>query len=395
MKKINRAILVVTLLAAFLCSAAAPALAAETFDFQAVISEFQPNYFNDNTLTVGQTHQALGAIWADSGTCYTSNADVVTIADDGTVTAVGEGTCYVAVVASTGMYEVSRYTVTAAVTQPAIPTQATKPVQATQAAPQPAPQPVTKATGKVTISENLQEKLDDMADKEGMQEQYDKTRKKVSGFFLFFVPFFALVLVLVVYVWITTAHLHKTSVRTRVLPARCRTGNTITKGEPPRTACPKCGTPYGESNFCPKCGTGKIAKSVFQFPIDRSISVQKFETQLNQWLAENPYIYDCKLSLETKQKLYHLFVHNKFVVKKAVLTFSVADKPVAQQYGFAFAYQFRMFGPFGYSHEKLVAKWEKNNPGARVVNTQGGHIEHIGSQSGISAEYYGYIFYQK
>ena len=373
--------------------AAVTALADTNFDFQTAIAEFQPDYFNDNALTVGQTHQAIGAVWATSGTCYTSNPAVATIADDGIVTAVGEGTCYVAVVASTGMYQVSRYTVTAAATpntQPATPSQATKPIQATQAAPKPA----TKATVKVTIPQKVQEKLEDMAD-DDFQERFDKTTKRVSGFFLFFIPFFAFVLALAIYIWITTAHLHKTSIRTRILPKRCCTGNTITKGAPPRTACPKCGAPYGESNFCAKCGTSKFVKSTFQFPINRSITVQNFETQLNQWLAENPYIYDCRLSLETKQKLYHPFVQNKFVIKKAILTFSVADKPVPRQYGFAFAYQFRMFGTFGFSHEKLIAKWEKNNPAVRIVNTQGGHIEHVGSQTGFTAEFYGYIFYEQ
>lgn len=384
MKKIYRMILAIALLSALMLSAAAPALAAENFDFQAAISEFQPDAFNDNTLTIGQTHRPVGAVWAASGTCYLSNDAVLTIDAQGNVTAVGEGTCYVAIVATTGMYAVSRYTVTAAAAenpQPVIPTQATKVTL-----------PV-KVPGKVTIPEKLQQGLD--VDDDEIEEQFEKTTKRVSGFFAFFVPFFVLVLALVIYVWITTAHLHKTSVRARILPARCCTGNTITKGLPPRTTCPKCGIQYGESNFCPQCGTSKFVKTTFQFPINRSITAQKFETQLNQWLAENPYIYDCTLRLETKQKLYYPFVQNKFVIKKATLTFSVADRPVAQQYGFAFAYQFRMFGTLGYNHDKLIAKWQKNNPDAKVVCTQGGHIEHIGSQSGWYAEYYGYIFYQK
>jgi hypothetical protein len=377
-------ILAIALLSALLLSAAAPALAAENFDFQAAISEFQPDAFNDNTLTIGQTHRPMGAVWAAGGTCYLSNDAVLTIDAQGNVTAVGEGTCYVAIVATTGMYAVSRYTVTAAAAenpQPVIPTQATKVTL-----------PV-KVPGKVTIPEKLQQGLD--VDDDEIEEQFEKTTKRVSGFFAFFVPFFVLVLALVIYVMITTAHLHRTSIRPRTLPARCRTGNTITKGAAPRTACPKCGEPYGESNFCPKCGSSKFVKTTFQFPIHRSITAQKFETQLNQWLAENPYIYDCKLSLDTKQRLFHSFVQNKFMIKKATLTFSVSDKPVAHQYGFAFVYHYHLFGTLGYNHDKLIAKWEKNNPTAQVISSQGGHIEHMGSQSGWYAEYYGYIFYQK
>ena len=388
MKKILRVFLAVALLSAFLLSAAAPALAAEEFDFQAAIMEFQPSPFSDITLSIGQTHQPMGAVWAKSGTCYISNAAVVTVAEDGTVTAVGAGECYVAIVASTGMYAISRYTVEADAvqnTQPATPTQTTQPVV------QPAPQPATKAPAKVPTLDQDDFDIDD----DDFEEEFKKTQKKINGFFVFFVPFFVLVLALVIYVMITTAHLHRTSIRPRILPARCRTGNTITKGMAPRTACPKCGTQYGEDNFCPKCGTSKFVKTTVQFPVGKGITAQKFEKQINQWLAENPYIYDCNLSLDTKQRLFHSFVQNKFMIKKATLTFSVSDKPVAQQYGFAFVYHYHLFGTLGYNHEKLVAKWEKNNPAAQVVSSQGGHIEHMGSEGGWYAEYYGYIFYQK
>lgn len=231
MKKIYRIILAIALLSALLLSAAAPALAAENFDFQAAISEFQPDAFNDKTLTIGQTHQPMGAVWAASGTCYLSNDAVLTIDAQGNVTAVGEGTCYVAIVATTGMYAVSRYTVTAAAAENPQPI----PPQATQATKVTLP---VKVPGKVTIPEKLQQGLD--VDDDEIEEQFEKTTKRVGGFFAFFVPFFVLVLALVIYVWITTAHLHKTSIRPRILPARCCTGNTITKGLPPRTTCPKC-----------------------------------------------------------------------------------------------------------------------------------------------------------
>jgi len=438
MKKLCRIFLATALLMALLASAAVPALADNDFNFHAAIDAWLPNAFNDRTLTVGQTHTPTAAVWAADGTCYTSDPAVVAIDAQGTVTAVGEGRAYIAIVSSTGMYEVIRYTVSASVsTEPTSPgptlpiypvqtTPGTSPTQAPTDAPdetaaptaqnrptlptvatqntvtQPTKAP-TKAT-KPTYNSYWGSNDDDFDDFDDFDfddfdddfgENVSRIRRTHRIFNCIFWPFFFLILFLVIFIWISTFRLSRTSMRTRILPMRCRTANTVTKPLPPRTVCPKCGRPFGESNFCPECGVSKFVQNTFVFPIDGKITAQKFETQFNQWLAENPYIYNCKLSLDTHQSLFRPFVQHKFFIKKAVLTFSVSDKPVAHQYAFAFAYKFRLFGPIGYNEDKLVAKWQANNPGTTVLASKGGRIQHWDSNGGFYAQYYGYIFYQK
>ena len=135
------------------------------------------------------------------------------------------------------------------------------------------------------------------------------------------------------------------------------------------------------------------ASNRYEFPIRGSMTVQKFEKQFNQWLAENPYITDCHLQLETKQRLIIPFVACKFVVKHAEITYRVSDTK-QPQHGFAFLYKFRPLGSLGYSGEKLTAQWKKNNPDCRIVNTHGGHIQHFG-RTGFFAQYYNYMFFKK
>ena len=88
---------------------------AAGFDFDSAIAEFEPNAFNSSALKVGATDKPQAYIWLQNGgNIYTSDESVVTVAADGTVTAVGEGTAYVAIVAATGMSDLYRYDVTEA-----------------------------------------------------------------------------------------------------------------------------------------------------------------------------------------------------------------------------------------------------------------------------------------
>ena len=88
---------------------------AAGFDFDSAIAEFEPNAFNSSALKVGATDKPQAYIWLQNGgNIYTSDEAVVTVAADGTVTAVGEGTAYVAIVAATGMSDLYRYDVTEA-----------------------------------------------------------------------------------------------------------------------------------------------------------------------------------------------------------------------------------------------------------------------------------------
>lgn len=109
MKKLAAVVVAIILLLSFSVS-----VMAKGFDLDAAIADFQEDAFNTASLKVGGTDKPQAYIWAENGgRCYTSDNSVVTVAADGTVTAVGKGTAYVAIVAPTGMYQIYRYDVTA------------------------------------------------------------------------------------------------------------------------------------------------------------------------------------------------------------------------------------------------------------------------------------------
>ncbi len=68
-------------------------------DYDGMINSFVPNENNTVSLSVGDTHLPDASIWLENGdgSVYTSNEAVVTVADDGIVTAVGEGHAYIIV----------------------------------------------------------------------------------------------------------------------------------------------------------------------------------------------------------------------------------------------------------------------------------------------------------
>lgn len=114
MKKMMRTFTVLAVVVLMLSAMAMPALAAE-FDFETEISEFDPASSNTHELKIGETHRPGAAVWLkSSGECYSSDETIVTVSSQGDVTAVSEGTAYIAIVASTGQSMVYRYDVTAA-----------------------------------------------------------------------------------------------------------------------------------------------------------------------------------------------------------------------------------------------------------------------------------------
>ena len=82
-------------------------------DFAAEIAQFSESPLNTRELKVGNTTTANAAVWAQNGgQCFTSDASVVTVSANGTVTAVGRGTAYVIVTAGFGnMFEITKYIV--------------------------------------------------------------------------------------------------------------------------------------------------------------------------------------------------------------------------------------------------------------------------------------------
>ena len=81
-------------------------------DFKAEIENFAESDLNTYTLKIGDKHQPTAAVWANGDNCFTSDDSVVTIAGNGTVTAVGRGTAYVIIKSSIGnMFEICKYIV--------------------------------------------------------------------------------------------------------------------------------------------------------------------------------------------------------------------------------------------------------------------------------------------
>lgn len=110
MKKLFAIILV----ALVLMTMAIPTLAAEDFDFEPYISDFAPTTFTDVTLNVGETDSPADSVHLSSGKgeVHVSNEAVVKVNSKGIVTAVGEGTAYVVIIADHGEDFTYRYTVT-------------------------------------------------------------------------------------------------------------------------------------------------------------------------------------------------------------------------------------------------------------------------------------------
>lgn len=205
--------------------------------------------------------------------------------------------------------------------------------------------------------------------KNEIQSSMQKTQKRVNLFFAIFPFIFVPILAFGIYNAITTLRFSNTSMKKKILPERHKTVNTIT-------------TPTTE-------------KQTYIVPINGRMTAQKAETLINEWLAENPYIYNCKLKLETENSLISPFIKYKFFITEAVIEYSVADTPQPHQYGLAFIYRYRLFGPIGYNEKKHVAEWQANNTDCQIISSRGGHIQHLHNGGLAWAQYYNYIFFKK
>lgn len=81
-------------------------------DFKGEIESFEESELNTYTLKIGDKHEPTATVWANGDNCFTSDASVVTVAGNGTVTAVGRGTAYVIIKSSVGdMFKIYKYVV--------------------------------------------------------------------------------------------------------------------------------------------------------------------------------------------------------------------------------------------------------------------------------------------
>lgn len=82
-------------------------------DFLKEIENFNSTPLNTRELKVGGAHSPTASVWAQSGgKCFTSDASVVSVSDNGTVSAQGRGTAYVVITSGIGsMFEIYKYIV--------------------------------------------------------------------------------------------------------------------------------------------------------------------------------------------------------------------------------------------------------------------------------------------
>jgi len=211
----------------------------------------------------------------------------------------------------------------------------------------------------------------------------------------FFWIFFSLVLALALYIMGTTLYLSATSTMQTNLPPMQVTPATLQGTSAPVAFCPKCGTAYAQgAAFCAKCGSPKAVRQTWQLPIKGSITAQQAQKQINEFLAQNPYIADCKLDIRYSAILMFPFVQLRFRVKSAQLSFTLAQQPQPWRYGMAFLYKYRLFGSIGYNQQKLVDTWKQNNPRCSVVSHSGSHIQHFSSRGNFEAHFYNYVFFR-
>lgn len=193
--------------------------------------------------------------------------------------------------------------------------------------------------------------------------------RDMNWIFMIIIPIAILLLILYIYIIVSMLRLSSVSMKKKILPAVYTTANTITDVS--------------------------AGRKTYIVPIKGKMTAKKFEQTVNEWFAENPYVYNCKIKLETKTSLLSLFVGYKFFVKSASIEYSVSDAPQKKQYAMAFIYKFRLFGSIGYSEEKHIAKWKENNPNCVVLSKHGGRIQHFSTNGCFWAQYYNYVFFSK
>ncbi|MBQ7302514.1 MAG: hypothetical protein IJW89_02920 [Clostridia bacterium] len=366
MKSVIRVTLMMLLTVMLLAAAVVPAAAA-AFNFDAAIQNFTVDAFNDRTLTIGESEEARGAIWTMNGDvdCLTSNPQVVTIDENGVVTAVGEGVAFVAIAVDDHVNAVTRYTVT--------------------------------AVGQTddTDGDNSQQGVTPPTIHMDTDGFGDTMKSLFKGIFIGILCLLGGASVaFIVFVTVSTQKLSSQSMKTKELPEMEQTPATMVPTAA-LTFCTHCGKPFDGKSFCTQCGAARGEKGVYEVPTDGGMRAKDFEEAVNQWLAQNPYVADCRISIKTHNSLISPFVQRKFYVEKATIEYTLSDTPRQHKLGVAFIYKFRMFGPIGYNEKKHVEEWKENNPDCKVISTHGGHLQHFGTRSGFYAQYYNYVLFRK
>lgn len=203
------------------------------------------------------------------------------------------------------------------------------------------------------------------------------------------------ILSLALYIFATTMYLSVTSTGPKQLPAMQITSATRRAAGAQVKFCPKCGASFDGHPFCSACGAPAQLRQTYRLPITGSITAQKAEKLVNDFLAQNPYIAECSMKLSYNSILMFPFVQLRFRVKAVELSYTLAEKPQPHRFGMAFLYKYRLFGSIGYSNAKLAKQWADNNRDCTVLSHTGSHIQHFSTRGNFEAHYYSYVFFKK
>ena len=161
------------------------------------------------------------------------------------------------------------------------------------------------------------------------------------------------------------------------LPPRRITPNTIKPDSRQRTHCNKCGAAYVEGkNFCVECGAPKTVFSSLSMG-DNRYKAKELAEYLTGWLAENPYLYNIKLSTHLNCISNDFDRVGSVRASNVTLNYAIAQQPYNRHYGVAYVYTYRVTINFSkilnVTSETLVQEWQQLNPDLKVEDWHGGH----------------------
>lgn len=158
-----------------------------------------------------------------------------------------------------------------------------------------------------------------------------------------------------------------------LLPVKI-TGNTV-KPAAEQTHCPKCGSRYPEGkDFCIECGQPKGLKKTLT--MDGRVKARDLAPYLNQWLAENPYLYEVRLDGQPHFLINDFDRVGQVSYSQVALSYKVAQEPQEYHYGVQYLYAYRATFSWKQIQESsaqiMVMDWEHANPHVEVVDFVGG-----------------------
>lgn len=178
-----------------------------------------------------------------------------------------------------------------------------------------------------------------------------------------------------------------------VVPPRRITDKSIKPREKQAKCCAKCGAALIEGKgFCVECGAPRVQRHTLSMG-EGQVKALEVAAYLNQWLAENPYLYDVELDCQ-----FHYFSNDldrlgQITVSDVKLTFSLADEPTNIQYGVEYFYVYKatlnLMEQRNSQAKDAVQQWQNINPHLKYRSFTGGKI----TGSNNTYQLYGLLLY--